>query len=184
MKGRKPVPCNVVQMRGNPGKRPIRDDLKTRGGKPRCPKWFTTEQRVQFRKITRELRGMGIEDAADEGLVVSLAVVTERVHTLTKRMNEFGDQYDAQPPARPYKCPVCNGSAEYKGEECHGCGGRGLVFAKTAPKLEQWWWGRELRQQIDQATKLSAELGLTPTARARIGGLGGKTHSDNPFNAI
>lgn len=30
----------------------------------------------------------------------------------------------------PHKCPVCDGSGQYKEKQCHGCAGSGIVFGK------------------------------------------------------
>ena len=56
MRGRKPLPSNVVRLRGNPGKRRLNDAEPTRRRAcPTCPACLGDEARKEWKRLAKEL---------------------------------------------------------------------------------------------------------------------------------
>ena len=69
MRGRKPLPSNVVRLRGNPGKR------RLNGGEPApapivpaCPSCLGDEARKEWKRLARELGDLGLLTRIDRGM--------------------------------------------------------------------------------------------------------------------
>jgi P27 family predicted phage terminase small subunit len=72
MRGRKPLPSNVVRLRGNPGKRRLND------AEPRptprvspCPTCLGHEARKEWKRLTLELAELGLLTGLDRGLLAA-----------------------------------------------------------------------------------------------------------------
>ena len=56
MRGRKPLPSNVVRLRGNPGKRRLNDAEPRPAPKvPACPSCLGDEARKEWKRLAKEL---------------------------------------------------------------------------------------------------------------------------------
>jgi len=72
MRGRKPLPSNVVRLRGNPGKRRL-NDAEPRPARrvPHCPACLGDEARKEWKRLARELAGRGLLTGLDRGLLAA-----------------------------------------------------------------------------------------------------------------
>jgi P27 family predicted phage terminase small subunit len=72
MRGRKPLPSNVVRLRGNPSKRRLNDaEPRPASRVPRCPACLGEEARKEWRRLVRELAGVGLLTGLDRGLLAA-----------------------------------------------------------------------------------------------------------------
>ncbi len=100
MRGRKPLPSNVVRLRGNPGKRKL-NDAEPRPGPatPTCPGYLGAEARKEWRRLSRELAALGLLTGLDRGplaaycqahaLWVEAVTSIERYGTMVKSPNGY-----------------------------------------------------------------------------------------------
>ena len=60
-RGRKPKPTALKVLEGNPGKRALNlNEPKPKGKSPACPKWLEAEAKKEWRRISKQLEGLGI----------------------------------------------------------------------------------------------------------------------------
>jgi P27 family predicted phage terminase small subunit len=72
MRGRKPLPSNVVQLRGNPGKRRPNDaEPKPSPVVPTCPSCLGDEARKEWKRLARELGDLGLLTRIDRGMLAA-----------------------------------------------------------------------------------------------------------------
>jgi P27 family predicted phage terminase small subunit len=72
MRGRKPLPSNVVRLRGNPGKRRPNDAEPTPApGVPTCPSCLGDEARKEWKRLARELGELGLLTRIDRGMLAA-----------------------------------------------------------------------------------------------------------------
>ena len=62
--GRKTTPTKIQEIRGNPGKRALKPELKF-DGLTRCPSWLTEAAKVEWRRLAPHLEALGLLTAAD-----------------------------------------------------------------------------------------------------------------------
>jgi P27 family predicted phage terminase small subunit len=100
MRGRKPLPSNVVRLRGNPGKRRINDAEPTpEPGVPDCPSCLGEEAKKEWERLARALGELGLLTRIDRGMLAAYcqahalwteAVASiERYGTMVKSPNGF-----------------------------------------------------------------------------------------------
>ena len=72
MRGRKPLPSNVVRLRGNPGKR-RRNDAEPRPEPrtPACPSALGPEARKEWHRLAKELSALGLLTGIDRGMLAA-----------------------------------------------------------------------------------------------------------------
>jgi P27 family predicted phage terminase small subunit len=72
MRGRKPLPSNVVRLRGNPGKRRL-NDAEPRPGAvtPSCPAYLGGEARREWKRLSKELAALGLLTRIDRGMLAA-----------------------------------------------------------------------------------------------------------------
>jgi P27 family predicted phage terminase small subunit len=100
MRGRKPLPSNVVRLRGNPGKRRL-NDAEPRPGPatPTCPAYLGAEARKEWKRLSKELASLGLLTRLDRGLLaaycqahalwVEAVASIERYGTMVKSPNGY-----------------------------------------------------------------------------------------------
>ena len=72
MRGRKPLPSNVVRLRGNPGKRRLNDAEPRPAAKvPPCPTCLGDEARKEWQRLAKELAELGLLTGLDRGLLAA-----------------------------------------------------------------------------------------------------------------
>lgn len=60
-RGRKPKPTALKVLEGNPGKRQLNDkEPKPKSKAPTCPKWLEDEARKEWRRMAKQLEGLGV----------------------------------------------------------------------------------------------------------------------------
>jgi P27 family predicted phage terminase small subunit len=103
MRGRKPLPSNVVRLRGNPGKRRLNDAEPRPAAKiPACPACLGDNARREWKRLARELAELGLLTRLDRGLLaaycqahalwVEAVSSIERYGTMIKSPNGFAMQ--------------------------------------------------------------------------------------------
>ena len=72
MRGRKPLPSNVVRLRGNPGKRRLNDaEPRPAARVPPCPACLGDEARKEWQRLAKELGELGLLTGLDRGLLAA-----------------------------------------------------------------------------------------------------------------
>lgn len=74
MRGRKPAPAVLRQLRGNPGKRPLNDREPRPEGAPVCPDWLDDEARREWERVVPRLVRLGLATELDEVLLAAHCV--------------------------------------------------------------------------------------------------------------
>lgn len=65
-RGRKPTPTAIKQLEGNPGKRPLNEnEPKPRKKAPTCPKWLEPEAKKEWRRLSKQMEGIGVLTEVD-----------------------------------------------------------------------------------------------------------------------
>ena len=102
MRGRKPLPSNVVRLRGNPGKRRLNDAEPRPAAKvPPCPACLGDEARKEWQRLAKELAELGLLTGLDRGMLaaycqahalwVEAVSSIERYGTMVKSPNGYPD---------------------------------------------------------------------------------------------
>jgi P27 family predicted phage terminase small subunit len=72
MRGRKPLPSNVVRLRGNPGKRRLNDAEPQPVAKaPACPPCLGEEASKEWQRLAKELAELGLLTGLDRNLLAA-----------------------------------------------------------------------------------------------------------------
>ena len=72
MRGRKPLPSNVVRLRGNPGKRRLNEaEPRPFPRAPTCPACLDGEARKEWQRLAPELGGLGLLTRLDRGMLAA-----------------------------------------------------------------------------------------------------------------
>jgi P27 family predicted phage terminase small subunit len=72
MRGRKPLPSNVVRLRGNPGKRRLNDaEPRPASRVPPCPACLGDEARKEWRRLAKELAELGLLTGLDRNMLAA-----------------------------------------------------------------------------------------------------------------
>lgn len=72
MRGRKPKPTEVKKLNGNPGKRALnKKEPKPASVVPRCPAHLPAVGKAEWRRITKELRVLGLLSRIDRAALVA-----------------------------------------------------------------------------------------------------------------
>lgn len=139
MKGRKKTPLALVQLRGNPGRRPLNlAEPKPRQGKPKCPAWLTDRAKEHFAVLCRELEAMHILAACDFGRIADAAVALAKAEECQAAIREHGYWETRIDP----------------------------VTGERVAK--RWPWAIEEARAWEQFGRAATCLGLDPTSRARL----------------
>ena len=125
MRGRKPLPSNVVRLRGNPGKRRLNDvELRPASKLPVCPALLGDEAREEWQRLAKELAELGLLTGLDRDMLaaycqahalwVEAVSSIERYGTMVKSPNGF-------PMQSPYVA-VANKQVDIDGVDCRQFG--------------------------------------------------------------
>jgi P27 family predicted phage terminase small subunit len=100
MRGRKPLPSNVVRLRGNPGKRRLNDaEPRPVAKAPSCPACLGDEARKEWQRLAGELAALGLLTGLDRAMLaaychahalwVEAVASIQRYGTMVKSPNGF-----------------------------------------------------------------------------------------------
>ena len=107
MRGRKPLPSNVVRLRGNPGKRRLNDAEPRPAAKvPPCPACLGDEARKEWQRLSKELAELGLLTGLDRNLLAAYcqahALWVEAV-VLDRALRHHGQVAERLPDAEPLR---------------------------------------------------------------------------------
>ena len=105
MRGRKPLPAEIKRLRGNPGKRPIIDDLDAPQGVPECPDHLCEEAHREWNRITVELSLMRILSLVDRAALAAYCQTWARWAQAERELQQSGHMLKAPsgyPIPNPY----------------------------------------------------------------------------------
>jgi P27 family predicted phage terminase small subunit len=118
MRGRKPLPSNVVRLRGNPGKRRLNGSEPTPAPVvPACPACLGEAARREWKRLARELAELGLLTRIDRGMLAAYcqahALWTEAVSSI-ERYGTMVKSPNGFPMQSPYVA-VANKQVEIMG---------------------------------------------------------------------
>jgi P27 family predicted phage terminase small subunit len=93
MRGRKPIPSNVHALRGNPGRRPLKENLKPPAAIPQCPDFLSPIARTEWQRITEQLSALGLVSELDRAALAAYCVAYGRWVEAEERLRQFGPIY-------------------------------------------------------------------------------------------
>lgn len=143
--GRPALPSNVVQLRGNPSKKPMAtllDEFAPDVELPGLPAWVQGEARAEYRRLGKELERYGLVSKIDRGVLVMLATEWGRYVWAEKRIAEVN-------------------ALDPEGE-------RGLIDRTPNDYRVVSVYEQIRRQSQTMYLKLASEFGLTPASRTRV----------------
>ena len=104
MPGPAPKPTAIKKLQGNPGHRPINKREPTpRRRRPTMPGYLTELEQKEWKRITRELRSMGLLTSADADAIAVYCQVACRYQEATKFVQDRGLTVDS-----PNGYPIIN----------------------------------------------------------------------------
>lgn len=104
-RGRKPVPTQLREARGNPGKRALnRDEPQPAVGASSPPAWLSASARARWLTIAPELEQLGILTTIDGGALAAYCQVWARWKEAEEKIIEFG-QVIKTPKGYPIQSP-------------------------------------------------------------------------------
>lgn len=62
-------PRAIMELEGNPGRRPLRNEPVPPSGRPQPPRWLSKDGQINFRHICSSLEAMHLLSSADEGAI-------------------------------------------------------------------------------------------------------------------
>lgn len=78
-------------MQGNPGRRPLNpNEPQPRVRRPKMPSHLTIEEQAEWRRITRELKAMGLLTSADADAIAVYCQVSVRYRRASRDVEEQG----------------------------------------------------------------------------------------------
>lgn len=93
--GRKPLPSQIKVLNGNPGKRPLNNrEPKPDVHIPNCPDFLDSDAKTEWKRITKELKKLGLVSNMD---MVQLAILCQdyaRWKQATEIINERGMTFE------------------------------------------------------------------------------------------
>lgn len=149
-RGRRPLPTNVHQLRGNPSHKPLAqlldDVVRPEVSVPRAPAHFDDVALAEWRRITPHLRTLGLISQIDRAALTAYCDAWSEYVWACERIKALNDQ---EPPK------------ERTGE-------RGRVW-DTPSGYKQISVPIQIRNRAaEQLAKFLAEFGMSPAARSRV----------------
>lgn len=93
MKGRKPLPSNIIDLKGGSKHthRPLRDDVpKPKAKYPACPPFLKGEARKEWNRLKRELSPLKYITQADRAILVSYCQLWDRYCDINDKIAKTG----------------------------------------------------------------------------------------------
>lgn len=105
MRGRKPVPTHLRELRGNPGKRPLnRDEPALEASLPDAPEWLKGEPLGRWQAIAPQLEQLGLLTVIDVDALAAYCQVWTRWRKAEEAIVTFG-QVIKTPQGYPVQSP-------------------------------------------------------------------------------
>ncbi len=99
-KGRKPTPVAVKLLKGNPGKRPLKDVPQAKGELPECPLWFDDIARGEWERLAGDIPWVR---GADASMFEVYCVAYSQWRRALKKQGEPGNGFVASTSAGSIK---------------------------------------------------------------------------------
>jgi P27 family predicted phage terminase small subunit len=94
MRGRKPKPTKLRILTGNAGKRPLNpSEPRPRRGIPTCPAHLDAEAKREWRRVSRELDGMGVLTKVDRAALAAYCAAWSRWVHAELQLRRIGPVY-------------------------------------------------------------------------------------------
>jgi P27 family predicted phage terminase small subunit len=155
MRGRKPKPLPIRLLEGNPGKRPIPDGPAIPTTVPACPAHLDTQAKREWKRVVKELRGVGLLARVDRAALAAYCQLWSRVVKLEGIVQRTGEVLSDKVVKRHYGRKNDQGVAEE------------IVSERT--KFYRSPYAIELQACYERMHSFLSEFGLTPSSRARLG---------------
>lgn len=105
IRGRRPLPSRVKEMRGNPGHRPLNDAEPTLPpDMPPCPRHLSREARHEWRRMSRQLHEAGILTKIDRTALAAYCQLYARWVKAEQEVERLGEVVKA-PTGYPIQNP-------------------------------------------------------------------------------
>ena len=105
MRGRKPLPSNVVRLRGNPGKRRLNDaEPRPVATTPSCPACLGDEARKEWKRLAKELAGLGLLSRVDRAMLAAYCQAHALWLEAVRSLNRYGTMVKS-PNGSPMQSP-------------------------------------------------------------------------------
>jgi P27 family predicted phage terminase small subunit len=139
-RGPKPTPTGVLKLRGSTLVSKRREALEVNGpaGTPDRPDWLDDDAKAAWDEVVPMLEGMGILTRIDGPALARYCRIWSRWRKMESFIDEKGEMYPIREEGGKVKC------------------------------FQQWPQVAIAHRLALQLTKLEAEFGMTPSARARI----------------
>jgi P27 family predicted phage terminase small subunit len=155
MRGRKPVPTNLREARGNPGHRPLnRNEPQLDAMLPDPPEWLDGEARARWDELAPQLEGAGLLTSIDAGALAAYCQVWARWRKAEEAIVQFG-QVIKTPEKRDRKGRVISGG-----------------YPVQSPYIGI------ANKALSHVRALECEFGMTPSSRSRVKVAKAKTPAD------
>lgn len=106
MAGRRPKPTKLKELAGNPGHRTLNNAEPRPGGIPACPTHLDREARAEWKRIARELTGLGLLTSVDRAALAAYCAAYSRWVKAEEQVQKFGlvikSPKSGYPIANPY----------------------------------------------------------------------------------
>ena len=111
MKGRKPIPAKIINIRGGSAltHRPEKADIEVKSGMPQCPQYLGPIARKEWRRFTRELKQIGHVGKIDQSII---AVYCRNFEIIIQKGEEVAEM-DTLIKKMGYVKVDTNGKTEY-----------------------------------------------------------------------
>lgn len=88
MRGRKPTPGPLKLVRGNPGKRPVKDGPKPRPVRPTQPTWLRPEAKCEWSRLAPELERLELLTIVDRAALAAYCTAWGHLVEAEKKMTK------------------------------------------------------------------------------------------------
>lgn len=138
-RGPPPKPTKLRVLQGNPGKRPLNpSEPQIQRGLPRCPDWLSEPAKVEWRRVSRLLRALGVLTQADADALTLYCQLFVRWRNAEEFIAKHGEVYPLKDEQGKIRC---------------------------MQQFPQVSIARHLAQLL---RSYQQEFGMTPSARSRI----------------
>jgi P27 family predicted phage terminase small subunit len=92
--GRKPIPTTLKRLRGNPGRRPIPSgEPQPMADASYCPRWMDDTAKAEWRRVSGELREMGLLTVVDRAALEAYCQTYARWRQAEETIRTHGSTY-------------------------------------------------------------------------------------------